>query len=243
MRLRAAIFDVYGTLLEIGPATNASATAAAWEALHREFLHTSTAIPFARFAVECQALIDREHAAARALGVGCPEVFWPDIVAEVLPGLGNLGDAERSAFLMRLAGLSRSLRLAKGAGDLLRRLQGQGVWLGIASNAQAYTHAELSEALGSVGLNLSIFLPSLCFWSFENGFSKPNPHVFRLLTARLQGLGIRPSETLMVGDRLDNDIEPARALGWRTWQLHPAGNGLWGELASWLDGLFPPSKT
>lgn len=242
MKVRAAIFDVYGTLLEIGHASNASATAAAWETLHRECLHKPAAIPFPRFAMECQALIDREHARARALGVGNPEVFWPGIVAEVLPALENLPDVERKAFLARLAGLSRTLRLANGAGDVLRRLQHQGVLLGIASNAQAYTHVELSDALNSVGLQPSIFLPSLCFWSFENGFSKPNPHVFRVLTARLQGLGIRPAETLMVGDRLDNDIEPARAFGWRTWQLHPAGNGSWGELASWLDSYCLPSR-
>ena len=58
-----------------------------------------------------------------------------------------------------------------------------------------------------------MFDPELRFWSFENGFSKPDPHVFRILTARLEARGISPSETLMVGDRFDNDIEPARAHG------------------------------
>jgi len=43
----------------------------------------------------------------------------------------------------------------------------------------------------------------------------------------------------MVGDRLDNDIEPARAFGWQTWQLvsvkHDAQSGNWRDLLAWLE--------
>jgi len=240
MRLRAAIFDIYGTLLEISPVSQASTIEAAWQALHEDCWHTPASLPFTRFAAESQALIAREHAASRALGIGSPEVVWPEIVARVLPALARLPDGERNAFLLRLAGLPRSLRLADGAADVLRRLRGQDVLLGIASNAQAYTRAELSTALEPFGLPLSIFTANLSFWSFEHGFSKPDPHVFRILTARLQAGGIHPSEVLMVGDRLDNDMEPARAFGWRTWHLHPTGNGSWDRLASWLDQARRP---
>jgi FMN phosphatase YigB (HAD superfamily) len=42
----------------------------------------------------------------------------------------------------------------------------------------------------------------------------------------------------MVGDRLDNDIEPARAFGWQTWQLMSAKQnehaGNWQDLRTWL---------
>jgi FMN phosphatase YigB (HAD superfamily) len=89
----------------------------------------------------------------------------------------------------------------------------------LASNAQAYTLRELDAALDGSGLSRAIFEPDLCFFSFAHGFSKPDPHVFRLLTARLRARGIPPHETLMVGDRLDNDIAPARTQGWQTWQL------------------------
>jgi hypothetical protein len=93
-------------------------------------------------------------------------------------------------------------------------------------------------ALQGAGLNLSQFDREVRFWSFENGFSKPDPHVFRILTARLEARGIRPAETLMVGDRLDNDIEPAQAFGWQTWQLVPvkqnAKSGNWHDLLALL---------
>ncbi|MEK7674360.1 MAG: HAD hydrolase-like protein [Verrucomicrobiota bacterium] len=46
-----------------------------------------------------------------------------------------------------------------------------------------------------------------------------------ILTARMTARSIPPSQTLMVGDRLDNDIEPARAHGWQTSQFSPCLSG------------------
>ena len=100
-----------------------------------------------------------------------------------------------------------------------------GVEMGIASNAQPYTLRELEESLQKRRLSLAVFARELCFWSFEHGFSKPDPHVFRLLSARLRTRGVRPDETLMVGDRSDNDIEPAQGQGWQTWKLDSAREG------------------
>ena len=88
--------------------------------------------------------------------------------------------------------------------------------LGIVSDAQPYTLRELDEGLRSAGLSLAIFEKHLCLWSFEAGLYKPDPHVFRTLVFRLARRGIRPDETLVVGDRIDNDIEPARAQGFQT---------------------------
>ena len=82
--------------------------------------------------------------------------------------------------------------------------------------------AKLAELKPGATLSADLFHPALRFFSFEHGFSKPDPHVFQLLTARLGALGIAPEETLMVGDRLDNDIVPARAFGWQTWRVQTA---------------------
>jgi HAD superfamily hydrolase (TIGR01549 family) len=49
--------------------------------------------------------------------------------------------------------------------------------------------------------------------SAEVGFSKPGPRLFRYVLDRA---GCRPAEALMVGDRLDNDIAPAKRLGLKT---------------------------
>ena len=72
---------------------------------------------------------------------------------------------------------------------------------------------------------MDLFERDLCVLSFEHGFSKPDPHVFRILTARLLAGGIRPGETLMVGDRLDNDILPEAAQEWEEDDDEPLPQG------------------
>lgn len=45
------------------------------------------------------------------------------------------------------------------------------------------------------------------------GVAKPRPLFFRII---LDSLGVEPEETVMVGDRLDHDVFPARLLGMKT---------------------------
>ena len=45
------------------------------------------------------------------------------------------------------------------------------------------------------------------------GFSKPDPRAFQ---AAAEALGVAPADCIMVGDRIDNDIVPAKALGMAT---------------------------
>jgi FMN phosphatase YigB (HAD superfamily) len=47
----------------------------------------------------------------------------------------------------------------------------------------------------------------------EVGLEKPDPAVFQLAPSQS---GCKPSQAVMIGDRLDNDIRPARLLGWKT---------------------------
>lgn len=238
MSIRAVIFDVYGTLLEVGPPP--SDAGPLWRRLWREQLQAEARLDLAGFATACAAVIAREHAAARARGVAHPEVFWPQVAAEVLPELAALSVSARDEFLFQQARLWHTVRLAAAAAPTLRALAQRGLLLGIASNAQPYTLRELREALTGVGLAPNIFTPSLCFWSFEHGFSKPDPHVFQLLTARLAASGIAPRDTLMVGDLAANDIAPTRAHGWQTWHLGAAGDGDWAALGQWLGTLAEP---
>jgi FMN phosphatase YigB (HAD superfamily) len=49
--------------------------------------------------------------------------------------------------------------------------------------------------------------------SAEAGFEKPDPQIFKHALALA---GCPPQDATMVGDRLDNDIGPANAAGWRT---------------------------
>jgi HAD superfamily hydrolase (TIGR01549 family) len=50
----------------------------------------------------------------------------------------------------------------------------------------------------------------LVIGSDDYGFRKPDPRIF---LSAIDGLHVRPEEAVMVGDRLENDIAPAKALG------------------------------
>jgi FMN phosphatase YigB (HAD superfamily) len=54
---------------------------------------------------------------------------------------------------------------------------------------------------------------SICTASAEVGLEKPDPAIFDLA---LREAGCGASDAVMIGDRLDNDIRPARSLGWKT---------------------------
>jgi len=223
MTIRAVIFDVYTTILDVGPPP--AAADALWSKLFEEMLDQPPPVSRTDFSVRTAQIIARQHAAAKLRGILWPEILWPAVVMEAIPSLARLPASKFDDFIFHQMQMGRTLRLADGAAECLRRLNSERRLLGIASNSQAYTLRELDTALAGAGLNLSLFDSDLRFWSFENGFSKPNPHVFRILTTRLEARGISPRRTLMVGDRLDNDIEPARAFGWQTWHLMLKGRG------------------
>ncbi|MCX7750013.1 MAG: HAD family hydrolase [Candidatus Bipolaricaulota bacterium] len=78
--------------------------------------------------------------------------------------------------------------------------------LGIAANQPVAALRLLAEA----GLLPLFRWPHV---SEAMGVVKPSPLFFRMI---LDGLGVRPEEAVMVGDRLDYDVLPARLLGLRT---------------------------
>lgn len=238
MSIRAVICDVYQTLLAVGPPP--AEAEARWGALWRHTFGEGPHLSLAALDQACQTVIAREHAATRQRGIPYPEVWWPAVMAEALPVLQRLTAAAQAEFLYAHQQLVRSVRLTPGAAEVLRAWAGDGRRLGLASNAQPYTWCELDQALAEAGLSREWFDPDLCFWSCLHGFSKPDPHVFRLLTARLAAHGIAPEQTLMVGDREDNDLAPARAQGWQTWRLGApvlggTRGGDWPALQQWLE--------
>ncbi len=235
MKIRAVIFDVYGTLLEVGPASDGAD--AQWRGLWRKMLGGEPRLSLAEFSRACGEIISREHQKSHAQGIRWPEVEWWSVVTQAVPELARLPAGQREEFVLEQIRTSHSTHVPGEGAEVLKRLHHAGWLLGLASNSQAYTVSELQEGLAVHGLGLEVFHPDLCFWSFKHGFSKPDPHVFRILSARLTALGISAAETLMVGDRLDNDIEPARAFGWETWHFSStsgAGGCGWKELAARL---------
>lgn len=241
MNLRAVIFDVYKTILEVRPPPPDAAVR--WERLWKDRLAEPVRMTLAEFATECETIIGREHGTARDAGVQNPEVYWPAIATEAMPELTRLNETDLDDFLYQHAQLRKLIRLMSGAAESLGALANRNILLGIASNSQPYTLRELDAALGSAKLSRSLFKPELCCWSFGLGFSKPNPHVFRFLAARLKAFGVSPPETLIVADRLDNDVGPARLQGFETWHFQPVeGDGKtggdWRQLNDYLGAML-----
>lgn len=92
------------------------------------------------------------------------------------------------------------------ADNLLRQLSDRGYRIGIIANQSEGTE----KRLDNWGLLKYI---SFVLSSAEEGVAKPDPEIFLRALSRA---GCKPSEAIMVGDRLDNDIYPAKKLGIKT---------------------------
>jgi FMN phosphatase YigB (HAD superfamily) len=242
--VRAIVCDVYRTILQVGAAPENSQQR--WEILYRSALCRDPQLSLEEVAHNCRAIIAEDHREARARGINYPEVNWPSVMKRALPQLDALSQPHLDAFLFNHAQLFRSLSVMPGCVTVFRECLKRGILLGIASNAQAYTLTEVEATLREAGLNSSIFQADLTFWSFEHGFSKPDPHVFEILRARLRNRCLSISQALMIGDREDKDIAPARAAGWRTWLISGDQSGVhqgsWHSLAQALFGSEPISS-
>ena len=107
--------------------------------------------------------------------------------------------------LQKMPWRSEEERIYPGVSDLLECLGGK-YSLGIIANQAPGVEKRLRE----FGI-LEYF--ELVLASAEVGLSKPDPRIFRLALDRA---GCQAEQAVMVGDRLDNDMIPAKALGMKT---------------------------
>ena len=142
-----------------------------------------------------------EDASERAVAA-----FAPDAYAHMIETLCG-GDPHT---ISRVEGRVRAMmgnldvfQLRPEIDGLLRRLHGRGVPLGIVANQPVVARERLQRA----GIGDLFAYQGL---SAVSGLRKPDPRAF---TAAAEALGLAPSACIMVGDRIDNDIVPARALG------------------------------
>ena len=214
--IRAVICDVYGTLLNVGPPPVNGGQL--WESGCRAL--AGGWMPLDEYNARCASLIETLNDERRVAGEPFPDVDWLALTRRLNPGQAECRVRQLSDLHAQCV---RTCTAMPGAISALEKLHARGVLLGIASNAQDYTRGELQRA----GIPLHLFDPALCFLSGEHGFAKPSPRVFSFLNEQLAALGIAPRETLMIGDSAVNDIAPAAAAGWLTWQIGPRS---WEEL-------------
>ncbi len=157
-------------------------------------------------AAERIAASDERYAAACAHAV---ESFAPDAHTAIIWNLTR-GDAAVST---RVYAAFRNamhewpaFELRVGITDIIASLHDRALRLGLAANQPHATLAVLdTHGVGQYFHHREV--------SGTHGFRKPD---LRLFLRCCEDLGVEPAECLMIGDRIDNDIAPARTLGMRT---------------------------
>jgi len=163
----------------------------------------------ALFAEQNMPISDSQYAAAWGEVI---DEFAPNAYSAVIYKLAA-GDEEIAPSVWReMARRSHergSFELREGMPELLEELTSRGLKLGLAANQPAEVIARF-EAHG-----IAKYFASTAV-SGTHGFHKPD---VRLFLHACEALGVTPSECIMVGDRIDCDIVPARRLGMRTVRL------------------------
>ena len=164
-------------------------------------------------------LTDEEEACrhrARDMVRGTPVTFgeyWEKRMGYVRQGRD--GDKEAIGYfgLAKTAWHSEDEAPYGDCGETLQALCGRGYCLGVIANQAP----GLRERLAAWGLEQYFRVIAS---SAEAGVAKPDKRIF--LTA-LEEAGCRPQDAVMVGDRCDNDIRPAKELGMRTVRVARGG--------------------
>ncbi len=200
-KIRAVIFDIYGTLL-IAPAGGVKSEPLTDPVL-RDILRQAGYEPPASPSTELHAAVLRHHAAA---GVPFPEidlrVLWREILS-LEPG------TDITQLVQDIEAAWHPSKFMPGAEKFIQRLSRSGVSLGLLSNAQCNT----LSALGGIA---DLFAPELTVLSYQLGIAKPSPALFQMLADRLAGRNITPAQTLYIGNDPLQDIIPAAAAGFST---------------------------
>jgi putative hydrolase of the HAD superfamily len=186
MRYRAVLFDVGGPLdLEF-----------AWEIAVDGAIASACGLEGIRVD---PAMIEEASEAAVA-------AFAPDAYAHMIETLCGGDPRATDRVRRRLRATVGNLdvfQLRPEIDGLLRRLRERGLKLGIVANQPEAAREQLARAgIGDLFDHEGL--------SGVTGFRKPDPRAF-LATA--ETLGVPPFACIMVGDRIDNDIAPAKALG------------------------------
>lgn len=123
------------------------------------------------------------------------------------------------AYTYNFFSLGRSLY--PGISNSLDSLKMSNIYLGIVSNAQFYTPIDLTlmfrdQSGGKYDDYSEIFEGDMTFFSYEYGVAKPNQLLFRKLFDVLYEYHILPEQTVFIGNDLVSDIQAAAEVGMKT---------------------------
>ena len=201
--MKAVLFDVDFTLARPGPELGPEGYVRAGER------HGLTLEPTRYEQARDAALVDlRRH----------PELehddeIWFRFTERIVRGMGGDADTAYACAVEITRGWERheNFELYGDVPDALDAVRSAGLRIGLVSNSAR----DVREFARHHGLDVDAGLSS-----FHHGHTKPHASIFR---AVLELLAVEPSEAVMVGDTIADDIEGALALGMRAILLDRKG--------------------
>ncbi|HET8751600.1 MAG TPA: HAD family hydrolase [Gaiellaceae bacterium] len=139
--------------------------------------------------------------------------IWFRFTERIVRGMGGEADSAYACAVEITRAWERheNFELYDDAPDTLAALHARGFRIGLVSNSSR----DVGEFARHHGLDVDAGISSL-----HHGRTKPHASIFR---AVLDLLGVEPSDAVMVGDTIADDIEGARALGMRAILLDREG--------------------
>jgi putative hydrolase of the HAD superfamily len=198
--VRAVFFDAGETLVHPHP----SFADLFAEVLSREGHPVRASVVSERVTI----IADRFQQAARdeELWTTTPErsrAFWWSVYRAFLAELGIAASEPLLVALYREFTDLANYRLFEDVPPVLDALAAHGVALGVVSNFEEWLERLLEELGVAAAFDVRVI-------SGLEGLEKPDPRIFRLALDRA---GVRPDESVYVGDSPAFDVEPARAVG------------------------------
>jgi putative hydrolase of the HAD superfamily len=213
---RAALFDLYGTLLVSNSGDRSADSRASIEPFSQAIAiaggptldtqHATTASESFYRAIECY------HERSRSNGVAFPEVdivdVWKTVLSEISPDSTVPLDPSIVAVAYEVA--ANPVWPMPGARELVATLTAAEFPTGIVSNAQFYTPM-LLRALFQASLEELGIPDQLIAFSYRTGRAKPDPILFERPLAYLRSAGIDSNEVVYIGNDMLNDVYAAAA--------------------------------
>ena len=208
--IEAVLFDYGHTLIHFDERPH-SALLGAYENVNRLLRETlEREVPAAQIMIEkvsqrVDEEIQRDYAAGRP-----EEVEIASIYDAALRSIGLELEPELIERVMELEqeGWLSSVHLGPDVVRTLEDLRRQGLRLGVVSNA-AYLPRLMKAQLAWLGL--AKYFAGVTF-SSEIGVRKPHPAIYQDALAKV---GVEPSRTVFVGDRVREDVQGPKSLGMR----------------------------
>ena len=198
---RAAIFDVYGTMLD-APVGGVKPDPDADPKL-REIIKSFGYKPPESPSHALHTAIRNHH---QRSAEEFPEVDLCELWHQILEAPE---DCDLKDLIISLETFWHPSRIMPGLENFLNELHDSGIVLGILSNAQINT-------LPSLGHLANLFEPDLTILSYQHRIAKPSPALFSQLATRLKARGISPKNALYIGNDTNHDIIPAHQKGFQT---------------------------